>query len=130
MLVVDASVVVGVLIGARAAPRLQEQRLVAPPLLWPETRSALHVLRWRGDLSDAGAEAARGQLASIEVESAEPVGLGAVAWAIADEFGWAKTYDAEYLALARILACRMVTADGRLRRGASRLGLVVGPTEL
>ncbi|MDP8978882.1 MAG: hypothetical protein M3N17_10005 [Actinomycetota bacterium] len=49
---------------------------------------------------------------------------------IADEFGWAKTYDAEYLALARILGCRMVTVDGCLRRGVSRLGLVVGPTEL
>lgn len=27
------------------------------------------------------------------------------AWRIAQQFGWAKTYDAEYLALAKILGC-------------------------
>ena len=48
----------------------------------------------------------------------------------ADEMGWARTYDAEYVALARLLDCRLVTLDSRLRRGADRLGLVVSPTEL
>ncbi|MCA1677863.1 MAG: hypothetical protein LC777_02390, partial [Actinobacteria bacterium] len=52
------------------------------------------------------------------------------AWRLADELGWAKTYDAEYLALAALLGCRVVTVDGRLRRGADRLGLVVLPSEL
>jgi predicted nucleic acid-binding protein len=36
----------------------------------------------------------------------------------------------EYLALARLLGGRVVTLDGRLRRGADRTGLVVAPTEL
>lgn len=49
---------------------------------------------------------------------------------IASELGWAKTYDAEYLALARLLDTRVVTLDLRLRRGAERLGLVVTPDEL
>jgi predicted nucleic acid-binding protein len=44
--------------------------------------------------------------------------------------GWAKTYDAEYVALARLLGARVVTLDARLRRGADRLGLVVLPEEL
>jgi predicted nucleic acid-binding protein len=59
-----------------------------------------------------------------------PRGLGAEAWRVADELGWARTYDAEYLALARLSGCRVVTADARLRRGADRTGLVVGPDEL
>ena len=46
------------------------------------------------------------------------------------QLGWAKTYDAEYVALASLLGCRLVTVDGRLRRGADRLGFVLGPTEL
>jgi predicted nucleic acid-binding protein len=44
--------------------------------------------------------------------------------------GWAKTYDAEYVALARLLGCRLVTLDARLRRGADRLGFVISPDEL
>jgi predicted nucleic acid-binding protein len=32
--------------------------------------------------------------------------------------------------LAQLLGCRLVTLDGRLRRGASHLGFVVSPTEL
>ena len=49
---------------------------------------------------------------------------------MADELGWAKTYDAEYVALARLLNCRLVTLDARLRRGAARLSLLVAPHEL
>lgn len=52
------------------------------------------------------------------------------AWEVAEEFGWAKTYDAEYVALAKRNDCRLVTVDGRLRRGAERLGFVVTPAEL
>jgi predicted nucleic acid-binding protein len=34
------------------------------------------------------------------------------------------------VALARILRCQLVTIDARLRRGAARLGFVIGPTEV
>jgi hypothetical protein len=47
-------------------------------------------------------------------------------WRIADEMGWAKTYDAEFVALAALLRGRLVT-DVRLR---AALGFVVRPTEL
>jgi predicted nucleic acid-binding protein len=56
--------------------------------------------------------------------------LGAAAWDLADRLGWAKTYDAEYVALARLLECRLVTLEPRLRRAANRLGFVVTPSEL
>jgi predicted nucleic acid-binding protein len=49
---------------------------------------------------------------------------------VAEEFGWAKTYDAEYVALAKAEGCRLVTLDSRLRRGTDRLGFVVTPAEL
>jgi hypothetical protein len=62
--------------------------------------------------------------------SGAPARAGDLAWRIADELGWAKTYDAEYLALAGVLGCRLVTLDLRLRRGAERLGYVVTPMEL
>ena len=60
----------------------------------------------------------------------DEAGLGPAAWDIADRLGWAKTYDAEFVALAQLLNCRMVTLDARLRRRAAQLGFVVGPNEL
>ena len=59
-----------------------------------------------------------------------PEGLTKAAWQVSEEFGWAKTYDSEYVALARMLGCRLVTLDGKLRDGADRLGFVVTPAEL
>jgi len=59
-----------------------------------------------------------------------PLETPMLAWAVADELGWAKTYDAEYVALARALGCRLVTVDARLKRGAGRLIEIVGPADL
>ena len=56
--------------------------------------------------------------------------LGEEAWRIADAHGWAKTYDAEYVALAMLLGCRLITADRRLRRATNRLGFVITVEEL
>jgi predicted nucleic acid-binding protein len=69
-------------------------------------------------------------MTSMPVTSRTPSALGDVAWEIADELGRAKTYEAEYLALARNLGCWLVTADRRVRRGATRLGFVIDVTEL
>lgn len=85
---------------------------------------------WRQSITRELAAHALEQLDNAPIARRSPRNLGTKAWAIADELGLAKTYDAEYLALARILGSRVVTTDGRLRRGADRLGLVLGPTEL
>ena len=98
--------------------------------MWSEFRSALHEGVWRGVVEPAIAEGARARLAKSRITRQDPDQLDATAWAIADELGVAKTYDAEYLALARLLGAVVITVDARLRRGADRLGLVIGPTEL
>jgi predicted nucleic acid-binding protein len=49
---------------------------------------------------------------------------------VADELGWAKVYDAQYVALAQMLGCRLVSVDERLLRGVARLGVAVRPREL
>ena len=98
--------------------------------MWSEARSALHERAWRNELGVNEAQRARTRLEEVEVKVRKHPGLAEEAWRIADELGWAKTYDAEYVALASLLGCRLVTVDGRLRRGADRLGFVVGPTEL
>jgi predicted nucleic acid-binding protein len=64
------------------------------------------------------------------VSPRRPKGLIDEAWRIADRLGWAKTYDAEYLALARLLRCRMLTTDAKLKASASKIVEVIGPSEL
>ncbi len=130
MLVIDASVAVRACAAADGFAELGSETLAAPPLMWSEARSALHETAWRGEIDPHDAESARLRLEDCPVERLDRPQLGAEAWRIANELGLAKTYDAEYLALARLLECRLVTLDRRLRRAADRLGFVVGPSEL
>lgn len=103
---------------------------VAPALLWSEVPSALHEARWRGQLDDAEATSARSVFHRLPIHRDEPEGFADESWRVADELGLAKTHDAEFIALARLRATRLVTADARLLRAARRTGLVVGPTEI
>lgn len=130
MLVVDANVAIAASFRTDGFEEFDGERLVAPPLMWSEARSSLHELLWRREISRAGAEATRGRLERCPIERRTHARLGVEAWKIAEDLGWAKMYDAEYLALAQLLKCRVVTLDARLRRGADRLGLVVAPHEL
>jgi predicted nucleic acid-binding protein len=128
-LVVDSSIVVPASVAARLAVA-DRWRPIAPPLLWSEVLSALHSGVWRREISADEATEARSAFAGFNIGRDEPGGLANEAWRVADELGLAKAYDAEFLALARLRDCRLVTADARLRRAADRLGFVVDPVEL
>jgi predicted nucleic acid-binding protein len=104
--------------------------LVAPPLMWSEFRSAVHESFWRGEITATEAGQMRGHLRDSPVQVMSHPSLDEEAWSFAERLGWARTYDAEYMALASLLKCRLVTLDLRLRRGADRLGFVIGPGEL
>jgi predicted nucleic acid-binding protein len=106
--------------------------VIAPPLLWSEVPSLLHEMAFRGDITDALVELALRRFLGGKLAIAEegPDDLAAAAWQAAEDFGSAKTYDAEYIALAKSSDCRLVTVDRRLRRGADQLGFVVTPDEL
>jgi predicted nucleic acid-binding protein len=128
--VVDASVALAASSSPRGFDTFAGEDLVAPPLLWSEFRSVLHETLWRGEVSLEQALRTLARLDDAPIQVRSPPQLGGEAWRIADELGWAKTYDTEYLALAALLGCRLVTDDARLRRRAGHLGFVVGPTEL
>lgn len=129
-LVIDASVVAAAAANPVGFERFRRFELVAPPLMWIEAVSTLHAMLWRGELRREQAEPVLGRVLAAPVQRDEPDGLAREAWKVADELGWAKTYDANYVALARLLSCKLVTLDARMRRGTARLGFVVGPIEL
>jgi predicted nucleic acid-binding protein len=129
-LVVDATVVVASIASADGFEALGGGELLAPALMWSEARSTLHLGLLKGKVSAEQAAAQHERLETCPVRRGEEPELGRRAWDIAEQFGWGRTYDAEYVALAQILKCRLVTLDGKLRDGTARLGFVVTPAEL
>jgi predicted nucleic acid-binding protein len=129
-LVVDASAALNVAATALGFRILDAFVLVAPPLMWSEATSCLYESVYRKDISVAMASAIRDRLGSAPVYSRRPDNLHAEAWAVANQLGWAKTYDAEYVALSRLLGCRLLTIDERLVKGAGRVAKVISPSEI
>jgi predicted nucleic acid-binding protein len=130
VLVVDAAVVITACLSEIGLKALGRDELVAPHLMWSEASSVLHELRWRREISSELAIIALARLTAADVGARRPKGLIEEAWRVADRLGWAKTYDAEYLALARLLACRLLTTDAKLKAAGSDLVNVIGPTDL
>ena len=109
---------------------MHREALVAPHLMWSEASSVLHELKWRREISEELAAIALQRLASADISARRPKALTAEAWSIADRLGWTKTYDAEYLALARLLRCPLLTTDAKLKSAGIRVAQVIGATEL
>ncbi|HWH28240.1 MAG TPA: type II toxin-antitoxin system VapC family toxin [Mycobacteriales bacterium] len=129
-LVLDSGAALRAAASSAARAQLGGHELIAPPLLWSEVHSAVHEAVWRRELDEPGADRVLAGFSALHVRRRSPARLHAVAYRLATDLGWAKTYDAEFLALAELDGARVLTTDGRLRRGADRTGLVLGPAEL
>jgi predicted nucleic acid-binding protein len=93
-----------------------EHELLAPTLLRSQTLSALHEAVQRGEIP---ADVARDRLTRIGRMPIRLLGdavLRRRAWEVADQLGWASTYDAEYVALTQLQADAFVTLDAELAR--------------
>jgi predicted nucleic acid-binding protein len=91
-------------------------QLLAPTLLRSQTLSALHRAVHLGELP---AEVALDRLARVRAMPIRLLGdavLRRRAWDLADQLGWAGTYDAEYVALTQLQADALVTLDPDLAR--------------
>jgi predicted nucleic acid-binding protein len=112
--VVDASAVLHLASAGINVP--DKHVLLAPTLLRSQTLSALHEAVQRGEIP---ADVAREHLARIGRMPIRLLGdavLRRRAWEVADQLGWASTYNAEYVALTQLQAEALVTLDADLAR--------------
>jgi predicted nucleic acid-binding protein len=130
VLVVDSSAAVQACLAVEGFRLFGDEDLAAPPLLWSEASSVIHELWWRREITERLASTAFDALLAAPIAARTSRRLRREAWRVAEALGWAKTYDAEYVALARILRCGLFTVDDRLRRGAARIVTIVGPRDL
>jgi predicted nucleic acid-binding protein len=93
-----------------------EHELLAPTLLRSQMLSALHEAVHRGELSPDAALDRLARVQAIPIRLLGDAVLRRNAWRVADQLGWAETYDAEYVALTKLQADAFVTLDEELAR--------------
>jgi predicted nucleic acid-binding protein len=129
-IVIDASAGLYVAASARGFAGLARHELVAPGLFWSETTSSLREAVYRGVMNVGAASRALEAVLAAGIERVTLPESYRRAFEIADKLGWAKTYDAEYVAVAAIRELPLLTRDARLARAASRIVRIVSPGEL
>ncbi len=132
MMVVDANVVLALVLplpfSDQAAERMRSlkrarEELFAPALLEYEVCSVLRRAVAREILDENAAGTALDLIQAIRIQPITPASsLHARALSWSARLGQSKAYDAQYLALAEEMGCRLLTADLRLARSAQALG--------
>lgn len=121
-LVLDADATIA-LAERDALTRLSQRwTLVAPPLLRIEVCNVLHRALARRRATTGPELVVFQRIVDSPIETISSFAPNAP-WDIADLLGWQKTYDAEYLAVARRLGAGIFTLDQQLATGAQRLGI-------
>ena len=93
-----------------------EHELLSPTLLRSQTLSALHEAVHRGEIAPHVALDRLARLRAIPIRLLGDAVLRRRAWDVAEQLGWAETYDAEYVALTQLQADAFVTLDAELAR--------------
>jgi predicted nucleic acid-binding protein len=112
--VVDCGVVLHLASEGAEAPA--EHELLAPTLLRSQTLSALHEAVHEGETAPAVALDRLTRIWAMPIRLLGDAVLRRRAWELAEQLGWAETYDAEYVALTQLQADAVVTLDADLAR--------------
>ncbi len=126
--VIDASAAIELAAAGFSDPG--RHRLLAPTLLRSQTLSMLHQRVAAGDLDVRAARRMLELITGLPIRLLGDRVLRGTAWKVADELGWADTYDAEYVALTRLHGDALVTADVDLARRLDGVIPTVAPAVL
>ncbi|MFI5099893.1 MAG: type II toxin-antitoxin system VapC family toxin [Actinomycetes bacterium] len=91
-------------------------QLLAPTLLCSQLLSRLYQSVRDGELTKKDAERQLDHVRALRLRQLGDRVLQRVTWKIADQLGWADTFDAEYLALTHLQTDAFVTLDKNLAR--------------
>jgi predicted nucleic acid-binding protein len=94
----------------------RKHKLLAPTLLRSQTLSVLHEAVQRGELAVDVARDRLARIARMPIRLLGDAVLRRRAWDLAEQLGWASTYDAEYVALTQLQADAFVTRNAKLAR--------------
>ena len=95
-----------------------EHELLAPTLLRSQTLSAMHEAVHAGEVPSDVALERLNRIWAMPIRLLGDAVLRRRAFNLAEQLGWAGTYDAEYLALTQLQADAFVTLDAELARRA------------
>jgi predicted nucleic acid-binding protein len=115
--VVDCETLLGIAAGEIEVSA--QHQLVAPTLIRSQALATLYEAARRGEISAAEGMERVTRINSLKVRFLGDKVLQRQAWRIAADPGWDTTYDAEYVALTRLQADFLVTADKKLARAVS-----------
>jgi predicted nucleic acid-binding protein len=93
-----------------------EHELLAPTLVRSQTLSALHEAVHAGEIPRDVAIARLTRVWALRIRLLGDAVLRRRAWDVAEQLGWASTYDAEYVALTQLQADAFITLDADLAR--------------
>ena len=93
-----------------------EHELLAPTLLRSQTLSALHEAVHAGEIPPNVALDQLTRIWAMPIRLLGDAVLRRRAFDLAEQLGWAETYDAEYVALTQLQADAFVTLDAELAR--------------
>jgi predicted nucleic acid-binding protein len=102
---------VGIHIVAEGITVNSRHELLAPTLFRSQALSLQHEAVMRGDVPADVARLQLEQLWQMKIRLLGDAVLRRTAWKVADQFGWASTYDAEYIALTQLQGDAFVTLN-------------------
>jgi predicted nucleic acid-binding protein len=115
--VLDTSAVLH--LAASAVGISSKHQLEAPTLLRSQVLSALYEAVRNGELSAKEAHERRTWIRKLPIRLLGDAVLQRRAWELAEQLGWADTYDAEYVALAQLHRGTLITLNEELARSVA-----------
>jgi predicted nucleic acid-binding protein len=88
-----------------------DDELIGPPLLYPECTSVLRAKAWERSIRHDEALELADELLDLPVRIADDTGHCILAMQIANRTRRKKSYDMQYVAVAELEGCEMVTLD-------------------